>query len=140
MRISREIEDLDRLFDLDGQIELLREKLEADSFKKPHVWILRGKDCKGWKNVPDSGKYRWKYGSWKDYWEEYSPEEWPLQCRMKSCTDCAEDGAHIFQKNGKQYIIPMCAHFNRGRSDELFDVNAGTIAVAIDRKQTYRVK
>ena len=58
---------------------------------------------------------------------------------MKYCTDCAEDGAHIFQKDGKQYIIPMCAHFNRGRSDELFDVNVGTVAVEVDRSQVIEV-
>ncbi len=127
-------DDLTPLFNLDEQLDILEEMTE------PKFWVLQGDDCKGWKNVSDSGKYKWRGGTWKKYWEKYSHKKWPLQCRMKGCTDCAEDGAHIFQKNGKQYIIPMCAHFNRGRSDEFFDLNVGTVAVEIDLNQVYRVK
>ena len=136
MRIIKYSDAFDELFDLDYQIESLKELVDAE----PEVLVLTGDDCKGWRNVPNSGKYKWKNGTWKAYWEKYSKgRKWPFQCRMKYCTDCAEDGAHIFQKDGKQYIIPMCAHFNRGRSDELFDVNVGTVAVEVDRSQVIEV-
>ena len=117
-------ESLEEFWGLNYQIESLKEFVDAE----PEVLVLYGKDCKGWRNVPNSGKYKWKNGTWKEYCETYSHKKFPDYCSIKYCTDCAEDGAHMFQKDGKQYIIPMCAFHNRGRSDEPFNLNVGSHA------------
>ena len=99
MRIIKYSDAFDELFDLDYQIESLKELVDAE----PEVLVLTGDDCKGWRNVPKSGKYKWKYGTWKEYWEKYSHKKFADYCSIKYCTDCAEDGAHMFQKDGKQF-------------------------------------
>ena len=60
MRIIEYSDAFDELFDLDYQIESLKELVDAE----PEVLVLTGDDCKGWRNVPKSGKYKWKNGTW----------------------------------------------------------------------------
>jgi hypothetical protein len=71
------------------------------------------------------------YDTWKQFYE--SECSWPSTCRILSCGNCAQAGAHVsISGQDGVWIIPMCAEHNHPNNLVEMPVNANTIAVNVD--------
>lgn len=80
--------------------------------------IMQGAKIEGYtivKHLPDSSVFRYRNGSWKDYWERESSKPFPQQSH---CDCCFRDngielvGCHVIDKDNKVYIYPVCQSCN----------------------------
>lgn len=82
------------------------------------IMIKYGWERKGYtivKHLPDSSVFRYRNGSWKDYWESESSKPFPQQSH---CDCCFRDngielvGCHVIDKDKNVYIYPVCQSCN----------------------------
>ena len=80
-----------------------------------------------------------RYSSWREFYTAHVSRKWPDECRISGCTNEATHGAHVHikRRRGAVFIIPMCAEHNNPSNDSWMKVNANTIAVRLDGKDTH---
>lgn len=80
-------------------------------------------------NMTGTGHLQARSGSWKQHWIDYGKRSWPRICQRRSCTNPAEDGAHInIGRGSRGYIFPLCSTCNVGITGEM-EPKANSLAV-----------
>ena len=72
-------------------------------------------------------------GSWKNHWQKFAKNKWPVLCCNSNCQNSATVGGHVVfadNKNGRKYIVPLCDECNKKSSDEVFMIDEGTVMVS----------
>ena len=96
------------------------------------------------RNVPDSSKYKYKKGSWKDYFKnvliaQSRGKEYEEICSREHCDCDSEDeivGAHIHKSNEAQtqvWIALVCKSTNNLSDETPFKLKKGSIIVKFSK-------
>lgn len=77
------------------------------------------------------------YSSWRKYWLDKSPENWPRKCSHRDCRRDADRSGHVIVNHDEdfEFIIPTCQYHKRPTFSEIFSVKPETLAVNIGKKE-----
>ena len=99
------------------------EELNRIDGKHAYKLIFYSKQDESFVNEKGTSKYKWKCGSWKDYWKANSKIEWPNKCCIKDCNQKAEDGGHVIDcDSNEKYILPICKIHNNCSFVDEFEI------------------